>query len=119
MEHPLQFGSGCIAVAVHDAARGVPALTAQQNLPLRVPVELHAPAQEFGHVPGATLDDRADGIEIAEASAGGQSVLDVRLGGIERVGDAGDAALGPGRVGVLEVALAQNDDFAVSARRDR
>ncbi|MCY1286104.1 hypothetical protein D9M68_372120 [compost metagenome] len=61
----------------------------------------------------AVLDGEAHGVLAAQAGAGVEGVLDVRLDGVGIVQHGGDAALGPVGRAVGQVALAQHRDAQV------
>lgn len=75
-------------------------------------VEAHSPAGEFLKAIGGEAADLPDGGTIAEASAGGEGVVNVSVDGVVGMDDAGDAALCPSGVGFIESVFGEDDDFA-------
>jgi hypothetical protein len=112
-EHALELFAGGVAVGVDDAAVAVATLAAQSGAVRGVAVDVHAPADELVDEAGATLGDELHDGGVAHTGARGEGVVDVGLDAVVLSHDAGDAALGPGGVGGLEVALGEDDDLAV------
>ena len=80
---------------MEDATFGVAAFAAEIRPAVSAVLELHSPGDELGDARRSSLDDVADGGEIAEAVAGGERVLDVAGEIVGLVGDAGYPALRP------------------------
>lgn len=99
---PQQGGFDCASrhvAGVQDATLGVPTFAPEVRTTVRAVLEADAPGDQFGHPGWATLDDMLDGPEVAESIARGERILHMAVEIIRLIGDAGDAALSPVRVG--------------------
>jgi hypothetical protein len=117
----VEFAAGLIAHRVVDACEAVPAFKAHGEA-LASAIELHAPFEAFLQTGRAALEDELDRGAIAEPCAGAQRVGEVGLDAIGRNGfgqHGGDAALGPRRVVLAQLAFREHDNLAVGGRRDR
>src|SRR5208282_3739011 len=102
-------------LGVKDAAFGMAAFAAEVEFAAAVDFALgkfHAELDQFGDAGGAFLDDGADGVLVAKAGAGGQSVAHVHFDGVLFAGDGSDAALGVVGVGLGAGFLGDNGDGA-------
>jgi len=122
LDHRLgDFAAGGVA-RVEDAALRVAALLAEREVVV-VLVEVDAVAGQVVDGRGSLRDDGADDVLAAEAGAGVEGVGHVELDRVAflaktRRQHRGDAALGPGGVGIERLALGQNDDRTMSGGPD-
>ena len=79
VERPLHLGAGRVAAGVDDAPPRVPAFAGQRPLAGRGFVEMRSEVDQFGDGGVPVGDDRANRGRIAQATAGGQGVVDMRL----------------------------------------
>jgi hypothetical protein len=77
---------------------------------------VHAELDEFGDAGWAFLDDGADDVLFAEASAGLECIANVEFEGIFLTGNGGDAALGI--IGIRLGAIFLGDDSNAAVRGD-
>ena len=76
-----------------------------------VAVEHGAQRDELVDAAGSLVDEDADGVDVAQPGAGGERVGEVQVGGVRVAGEhRGDAALGPSRGGLIELALGEHAD---------
>src|SRR6266536_4056444 len=97
---------------MNDKAVPVAALARQGELTV-LHVEARAEADQVVDLLGPLADDTLDDVGVAQAGTGGVRVLDVVLEAVLRSEDAGDAALGPGAVALLEAALGDEEHAQV------
>jgi len=95
---------------MEDPAVRVAAFASEVRPSVGPVLEPHAPGDEFGDPRGAALYDMADGGEVAEPVARGHGVLYVAGEVVGLVGDTGDPALGPVRVGFRAGLLGDDGD---------
>ena len=100
---------------VQDAAMAVAALAAEIVLAVLgagAAREVGAERDQLADALGAVAHHQVDDVAVAEAGAGDQRVLDVRLEGILRAPHRGDAALRVGGGALRQAVLGQDDDRA-------
>ncbi len=112
----LDVGAGGVAAGVDDAGLAVGALTAQGDLAVQG-VEGDAEADEVGDAVGGLLGQDAGGLDVDEAGASGDGVLEVQLGRVALADGGGDAALGVAGVALVDGALGEHQDAPCSRAR--
>ncbi len=103
--HPVERGdegardllAGGVAAGVQDAVAVVATLAGQRDLAGVAAVEVGAERDEVPDARRALVDERLDGLDVTEADAGDEGVVDVLGGAVLRRHDGGDAALRPRR----------------------
>ena len=123
--HPAHDLVAGVVGGVQDAAVGVAALEAEVVVrrrlrPLSCLSEKRTPSvDQLADARGAFLDHQLDHALVAQAGAGLDGVGGVRGGRVVGVPDRGHAALGPVGVGVIQRALGQQRDAALTGGLER
>ena len=110
---PHDLEAGRVAQGMHDAAMAVAAFARQGDLAFFL-VEMRAPADQVIDLIGGFADDHLDDVGIAQAAAGVERVFDVVLEVVLGRHHAGDAALGPGAVAVLDAFFGDDEDIEIA-----
>ncbi len=106
---PLDLRPSGRPAGVHHPGHGVPALPRQGQAAGGVEVEHRPQGDEVLHPARPLVDQDPDGVDVAQAGAGGQGVGQVEIGGIGVAAqDGGHPALGPPGGGLMEVGLGQH-----------
>ena len=112
---PLDLQPGRVPARVGDAAAKVPALTGQDEIPLRVPVEGRADLDELPYEARALGHQRPHRLGIAQPGACDERVAHVLLGGVPWADGGSDAALGPPRRPGVEQILCDDEHAGTGA----
>ena len=108
-QRALDLGAGRRPAGVDDAGQRVAALAGQQQPALGVAVEGGAERDQLVDAGRSLVDQHPHGVHVAQARAGGERVGEVQVGGVGVAAEhRGDAALGPARGGLLELALGEH-----------
>ena len=116
-EGAANFAAGGVTMGVQNAGAAVGSFAGEDELGAGA-VEFGTPLDQFGDVLGAFFDEQGNGVGAAQAVASLQGVLLVE-GDLVFVAERyGDAAVGPGGCGIVEIGFGEDQDAAGLAQFD-